>query len=944
MLFFHIRWLILTVALWQWTAASDDFEQKISRSINAMKISLQNWEQPPPPLESPPNENLKPTSPPISNRHPLQQRSLIEYCRRLRKQKIQFGACSPTYLVCESTAIRFEHCPTGEVFIDDDCKPAAEQSTCFDSSSNQLNHATEKLATGTGFCRTSSPQGFVHLAADNNECSRQALICGGMAGILSVACPKGSALRAQDLSCVPAAQFCHFVHKSQLQPIKTHLEHIHCNEHMNKEVQQSTGLSMTSNWQRCQDWFVTCAMPEKEFVFCGPNSLFDREKGQCRPTRPNDNCPNIFNCRGFEWRIIPFGRCRPEFIFCRGLTSVQFQCRPEFVLKDDKCVSKKHVHEECESTPEQPATCEVDERKADNANCTRFYQCETKTDGALHWRHYECPEGEGYDPHLRDCSTDYKCRATCKEGQSFVVSCYEYFRCHNGRYQSAVCPSKSRFSVEKNRCVFDPKCQHRGEQEQEEEKSSEEKCEENEFIKSKDCISYGVCKDSFLHWKPCQLPSGKIHPQCPDCSQEQHSTSDTDQTSNPDEESNFSPTECTDGSVVIGTNDCSKFLKCYSGHFLMVQCPNDKFFSLETQACTADQCEPNSGYLLSPSGPESLPDLKPPPTEPEDKCKDSDCCDAESPKLPISTDCQRFRECDLKTHRYIEMQCPYNEHFNEVEQQCVEGKNCEDKDEENAECPTGALQPMPKCGYARLCLEGKWNVVRCKKEMAFLNGQCSKTVSCEHAKDEKTVSDECHDGQTKKHPFSCNKYLVCDHGVFIERICSYGALFNPKRQRCDLNYECDYENQPKCYEGQLKANRHNCHAFLRCVEGAFVEEVCPKKRIFDDELKACKKGKCDDESEENDSEDWETDNKPADSSDEEDESPEKPKGGKDAGPPKGKCTEAVDSSGYRRDRNNCAKFYQCANGNWIPKDCPSGTVFNTPLAVCDWPRNVPGCE
>ncbi|KAI6234245.1 Chitin binding Peritrophin-A domain protein [Aphelenchoides fujianensis] len=927
---------LVFVLLVHHAVGGEDFEEQITRTINAMKISLRNLEKPPPALQPPP---AAPPSPPVE--HPLQQRSLIEYCRKLGHPKIQLGPCSPTFLVCEPLAIRFEHCPTGQVFVDEACRSTDDQPTCFDSSSNQLNHATEKLVDGTGFCRTNSPQGFVHVAADANQCSRQALICAGMAGVLTVACPKGHALRARDLACVPAAPFCHFAHKAQVQPIKTHLEALHCNQQKGPNG-SPMGVATAAQSQRCQDWnskVRDVRDARKGLHFLRPRLAFRPREGPLPPTRPQDNCPAIFSCRGFEWRLVPFGICRPEFIFCRGLTPVQFRCRPEFVLKDEKCVHKKELKEECEPPASEHPPCAADERKPDSANCTRFYQCDAKDDGQLFWRHYECPKNEGYDPHRRACSSDFKCGNECEEGQSFVVSCYEYFRCHNNRFQSFVCPSKSRYSKEEKKCVFDPKCRHRDEQEKEEEQEAEETCKENSFVKSKDCISYGVCKDSILHWKPCQLPSGKLHPQCPDCSQEHNPPSSGSGPKNPDDDSNFSQTECTDGAVVIGKNDCSRFMKCYAGHWQLVECPNEKFFSRETQACTAEECEPSGVFIPSGGAAESIPEWKPPAQDSEE-CNDEDCCDADSPKLAIPTDCQRFLQCDKKTRRYEEMQCPYSEHFSTKEQQCVEGGGC--GDEETSECPTGAVQAMPKCGYARLCLDGKWSTVRCKKQMAFLNGECSKEVSCKHAESETEIGDECHDGETKRHPFSCNKYLVCDHGIFVEKICSYGALFNHKSQRCDLNFECDYENQPKCYEGQLKANKHNCHLFLRCVEGAFVEETCPGGRVFDDALKKCKKGKC--KGEESSAADEEpTVSEPISDEDGEDEE-EHTGGKKPSGPPKGKCTEGVDASGYRRDRNVCSKFYQCANGVWVPKDCPSGTVFNTPLAVCDWPRNVPGCE
>ncbi|XP_029171270.1 uncharacterized protein LOC114940706 isoform X2 [Nylanderia fulva] len=41
---------------------------------------------------------------------------------------------------------------------------------------------------------------------------------------------------------------------------------------------------------------------------------------------------------------------------------------------------------------------------------------------------------------------------------------------------------------------------------------------------------------------------------------------------------------------------------------------------------------------------------------------------------------------------------------------------------------------------------------------------------------------------------------------------------------------------------------------------------------------------------------------------------------------------------------NCTKFVQCAHGATYIMDCGPGTVFNPVNGVCDWPRNVKGCE
>lgn len=43
------------------------------------------------------------------------------------------------------------------------------------------------------------------------------------------------------------------------------------------------------------------------------------------------------------------------------------------------------------------------------------------------------------------------------------------------------------------------------------------------------------------------------------------------------------------------------------------------------------------------------------------------------------------------------------------------------------------------------------------------------------------------------------------------------------------------------------------------------------------------------------------------------------------------------------DKSNCEQFYRCVWDRMERMQCPSGTVFNPELSVCDWPVNVPQC-
>ncbi|VDK53719.1 unnamed protein product [Anisakis simplex] len=53
--------------------------------------------------------------------------------------------------------------------------------------------------------------------------------------------------------------------------------------------------------------------------------------------------------------------------------------------------------------------------------------------------------------------------------------------------------------------------------------------------------------------------------------------------------------------------------------------------------------------------------------------------------------------------------------------------------------------------------------------------------------------------------------------------------------------------------------------------------------------------------------------------------------------------ESSGRSGYRADTENCHKFYQCAHGKWVHKDCPGTLVWNSDALVCDWPQEGQQC-
>ncbi|XP_052757052.1 mucin-2-like isoform X1 [Galleria mellonella] len=55
------------------------------------------------------------------------------------------------------------------------------------------------------------------------------------------------------------------------------------------------------------------------------------------------------------------------------------------------------------------------------------------------------------------------------------------------------------------------------------------------------------------------------------------------------------------------------------------------------------------------------------------------------------------------------------------------------------------------------------------------------------------------------------------------------------------------------------------------------------------------------------------------------------------------CPSDFDVHQLLPHESNCSKFYYCAFGELVERDCPRGTHFNPTLQVCDWPGSA-GCE
>ncbi|GAB1869312.1 Neurotrypsin [Camponotus japonicus] len=213
------------------------------------------------------------------------------------------------------------------------------------------------------------------------------------------------------------------------------------------------------------------------------------------------------------------------------------------------------------------------------------------------------------------------------------------------------------------------------------------------------------------------------------------------------------------------------------------------------------------------------------------------------------------------------------------------------------------------------------------------------------------------------YPPDCKFFVNCWQGRAFVQPCAPNTHFNPDTLECDFPHKVKcYENEsadfrqsldsesqinrksqkltePKCppYLIGLLPHYRDCTKFIQCANGVTYIMDCGPGTVFNPTIGVC---------------DWPRNVKGCEDifkSDEDDKmpfAPINPNFGRD----KSSYTEVkkitcpADFTGLLAHPETCKKFLQCANGVTYIMDCGPGTVFNPTFSVCDWPRNVKGCE
>ncbi|TKR94194.1 hypothetical protein L596_008510 [Steinernema carpocapsae] len=207
-------------------------------------------------------------------------------------------------------------------------------------------------------CKRSPNSVFV--APPQNQCSRQGLLCDQSGQPLSFVCPFGQILDPIFLSCITDQNRCSRVPKAVSSTVKNSLLRQHCSR---KTVVDSfvPGDSAHTDYGTCDTWYIDCRVHFQALIHCEPGRLYDPYMKMCRLSSYHDQCRLATSCLGYEWNILPAGRCKTEFVFCEGLNPKKFVCDHGKVFHKGKCVSLEHS--EC-------PLCELGETKA-STECSK---------------------------------------------------------------------------------------------------------------------------------------------------------------------------------------------------------------------------------------------------------------------------------------------------------------------------------------------------------------------------------------------------------------------------------------------------------------------------------------------------------------------------------------------------------------------------------------------
>ncbi|XP_017144344.1 tenascin [Drosophila miranda] len=434
--------------------------------------------------------------------------------------------------------------------------------------------------------------------------------------------------------------------------------------------------------------------------------------------------------------------------------------------------------------------------EADPQDCASYFQC---LDSVI--LHQQCPAGAYYEASYQVCVIDDKgiCSPAsnkCIEGEltEDPADCAGYLQCIDGDFVKQKCAPGSYFNLISKICLVDGNVSCSPQQ---------ERCNDGELSGDpEDCARYLQCVNGVLVKERCNKGS-YFDVNLNMC------IVDVDGVC-------VSSENCTEGELESDPNDCAGYLKCIDGYLEEQQCSSGSYFNSSLKICLVDV----NGICVAPP---------------------ANCTEGELDVDP--NDCAGYLKCI--NGQFVEEQCPSGSYFDAKMELClidVDGICLPTV----RKCTEGYMEEDPEdCAGYRQCISQELVQLKCDPG-SYFNATES---SCLIDQDEVCVSlvERCSEGELMQDAANCGGFLICVDGLFVAKNCGSGEYFHPGVQECledDQNIchskcRCVSSAKGRCVEGKRVADPQDCGAYLECIDGQLVEQICSGGTYFETTIGGC---------------------------------------------------------------------------------------------------------
>ncbi|ESO97364.1 hypothetical protein LOTGIDRAFT_214221 [Lottia gigantea] len=342
---------------------------------------------------------------------------------------------------------------------------------------------------------------------------------------------------------------------------------------------------------------------------------------------------------------------------------------------------------------------------------------------------------------------------------------------------------------------------------------------------------------------------------------------------------------CTGPELIEDPDDCTRYRECVNGEYISRSCAPDTGFNSSIGNCdnlyNLPNCNPDSSNACTGPGLVEDPD-----------------------------NITRYREC--VNGEYVSRPCAPGTGFSQSLGICDHLSNLSscNPDRNNTCTGPGLVEDPDNCTRYRECVNGEYVSRPCAPGTGFSQslGICDHLFNLPNCNPDS--NNTCTGPGLVEDPDNCTRYRECVNGEYVSRPCAPGTGFSQSLGICDHLFNlpnCNPDSNNTCTGPGLVEDPDNCTRYRECVNGEYVSRPCAPGTGFSQSL-----GICD-----------HLFNLP------------------DCNPDSNNtCT----GPGLVEDPDNCTRYRECVNGEYVSRPCAPGTGFSQSLGICDHLFNLPNCN